>query len=343
MYGLLPLSELAKLYKDHGNKLIATNIRGYKGDTDVNEQIAKTATSEPGHFFYLNNGLTAYCERLEVANQDKANAKQKRITAHGISIVNGAQTSGSVASCIDPAATTTSPGHVFMKVISLEKCTTKGEFAKRITHSTNFQNQIGSRDFVALDEQQRRIANQLLLAGVSYHYKDSEDTPAPGPTDFTLDEATTACASLIQATNGDFCSRILANRKSLWSFEEVYPATEMYRSRYQRVFRPDRSARTIWRSVQTKRIVLDALRTTESGVRRQFFENCRWLILNVVFLRLHPQDGEALSLSTQEASDITQATLEFSEQLWTVCQAKGLVSSSVAGGGIYQSTLSLGV
>ena len=62
------------------------------------------------------------------------------------------------------------------------------EFAKRITRSTNFQNQIGSRDFVALDELQEHIANQLLMSGISYHYKDSEDTPVPGPKDFTLEE-----------------------------------------------------------------------------------------------------------------------------------------------------------
>jgi hypothetical protein len=332
VFGLLPLPELARLHKDYGKGLITANIRGYKGNTEVNEQIVNTVTTEPEHFFYLNNGLTAYCERLQVNNLDRADAEKKRITAFGISIVNGAQTLGSVATFAADAGDAAIPGHVFMKVISLERCADDREFAKRITRSTNFQNQIGSRDFVALDELQEHIANQLVMSGVNYHYKDSEDTPAAGPNDFTMEEATTACASLIQATDGDFCSRILANRKSLWSFEEVYPATEMYRSRYQRVFRPDRSARTIWRSVQTKRLVLDVLKTTETGVRKQFFENCRWLILNVVFLKLHPQDGEALSLSAQEIGDITTAALGYAEQLWTVCLGKGLVSPNPNGG-----------
>lgn len=328
VYGLLPLTELAQLYKEHGKKLITTNIRGYKGDTDVNEEIAKTAKDEPAHFFYLNNGLTAYCERFVVANQDRANAQKKRITAFGISIVNGAQTSGSIASCVDPAATTPAPGNVFIKVISLEKCQTKGAFAKRITHSTNFQNQIGSRDFAALDEQQVRISNQLLPAGISYHYKDSEDTPASDSSNFTLEEATTACASLVQTGDGDFCARILANRKSLWSLEEVYPANDLYRSRYSKVFRPDRSARTVWRAVQVQRVTIQALKTNEGGIRKAFFENCRWLILNVLLLKLRSEQGEAVTLSAEELNSIPATALDYAEKLWTICQAKGFVTSS---------------
>jgi len=332
VFGLLPLSELAQLYKEHGTKLISANIRGYKGDTEVNEQIVNTVRKEPEHFFYLNNGLTAYCERLLVNNLDRADSERKRVRAFGISIVNGAQTLGSVANGLSDSSTDAPPGHVFVKVISLERCDDDHDFAKRITHSTNFQNQIGSRDFVALDDLQDHIAKQLFMSGIYYHFKDSEDTPRPDQSNFTLEESTTACACLIQATDGDFCSRILANRRSLWSFEEVYPATEMYRSRYQRVFRPDRSARTIWRAVQSQRLVISALKTSETGVRKEFFENCRWLILNVIFLKLRPEAGESLTLSAQEATDLGKAALEYAEELWTVCQSKGYVTSRVGGG-----------
>ena len=31
-------------------------------------RIATTLKEEPHHFFYLNNGLTAFCERFEVKN-----------------------------------------------------------------------------------------------------------------------------------------------------------------------------------------------------------------------------------------------------------------------------------
>jgi len=259
VYGLLPLLELANLYTQHGRRLIAANIRAYKGNTAVNEQILNTSLEEPKYFFYLNNGLTAYCERLEVSNLDRANAEQKRIKSYGFSIVNGAQTLGSVAQSFAAVPAPTPEGFVFLKIVSLERCQDDREFAERITRSTNFQNQIGLRDFVALDEQQEIIANQLILSGITYHYKQDAEAPSPDATNFTLEEATTACACLAQQSDCDFCARVLANRQSLWSLDEIYPPEQFLRSRYSRVFRPDRSARMVWRAVQAQRLVIKAM------------------------------------------------------------------------------------
>lgn len=332
IYGLIPLAEIAALYRNCGPQLVAANIRAYKGRTEVNEHIALSVREEPQHFLYLNNGLTAYCERLEVNNLDRANAEAKRIRAFGFSIVNGAQTLGSIASVVPSSPEPPPAGYVFLKVISLERCEDDVGFAERITRSTNFQNQIGDRDFVALDEQQERIANQLVLSGVAYHYKEGEDTPTPDPTNFTLDEATTACALMANGPDCDFCARVLSNRRSFWSFDQVFPAGDLYRSRYAKVFRPDLSARAIWRAVQAQRIVKDALKTSEAGVRKDFFENGRWLILSVIFLRLKPQLGDDLTLTAHGETTLTQAAQDYAERLWTVCQAQGFVSSRAGGG-----------
>lgn len=331
VYGLLTLAELAALYVHHGRRLIAANIRAYKGKTEVNEQIVHTIREEPGHFFYLNNGLTAYCQRLEVHNLDRANTEQKRIKGYGFSIVNGAQTLGSVARSIAAAAAPPQV-FVFLKIISLERCEDDREFAERITRSTNFQNQIGLRDFVALDGQQEAIANQLTLSGITYHYKQDAEAPAPDATNFTLEEATTACACLVQQNDCDFCARVLSNRQSLWSMDGIYPPEELLCSRYSRVFRPDRSARAVWRAVQAQRIVIKAMQDNaraSNGVRKVFFENARWLILNVVFLKLRPDQGEALALTADEEAKITQATVEYSEALFENCAATGFVSRRV--------------
>jgi len=264
VYGLVSLADLAALYVLYGKKLIAANIRAYKGSTTVNEQIAATVAEEPEHFFYLNNGLTAYCQHLEVHNLDRANVEEKRIHAFGLSIVNGAQTLGSIARYFANPSNPAPNGFVFLKVISLAWCQDERGFAERITRSTNFQNQIGARDFAALDEQQERIGSHLEACGIHYHYKDDVDTPARDATNFTLDEATTACASLANKNDCDFCTHILADRQSLWSFETIYPESDLYRSRYEHIFRADMSARTVWRAVQTQRLVIDALKTNEA-------------------------------------------------------------------------------
>lgn len=342
VYGLLPLAQLANLYALHGRRLIAANIRAYKGNTAVNEQIASTVCEEPEHFFYLNNGLTAYCERIEVHNLDRANAELKRIKGYGFSIVNGAQTLGSVAQSFPVDPTQAPQGFVFLKIVSLERCPDDREFADRITRSTNFQNQIGPRDFVALDDQQEIIANQLTLSGISYHYKQDVEAPAPDATNFTLDEATTACACLAQQSDCDYCSRVLANRKSLWLMDEIYPPEEFLRSRYSRVFRPDRSARNVWRAVQTQRLVIEEMQgnaRASNGVRKAFFENARWLVLNVIFLKLHPEQGEDLQLSVDEITSISRATGEFAEILWVVCETQGFVSRrTISGTDIFEQT-----
>lgn len=338
VFGLLPLKDLADLYTQHGKRLVVANIRAYKGNTEVNEQILTTIQNEPERFFYLNNGLTAYCERLEVNNLDRANADSKRVTAYGLSIVNGAQTLGSVTEFFKKAPDSAPDGNVFIKIISLQRCEDDRAFADRITRSTNFQNQIGLRDFVALDEHQERIAKQLILSGITYHYKDDAETPDPDEANFTVHEATTASACLAKTPDcDDFCTRILANRRSLWSMEETYPTEEPLRSTYSRLFRADRSARTVWRAVQVQRLLIKAMQDSgkaSSGVRKAFFENARWLVLNVIFIKLRLEQGNELNLTIDEANLVSHRTIEFAEELWNVCETQGYVSRRLNVGGV---------
>jgi hypothetical protein len=302
--------------------LVGANIRGYKGNTAVNEQIVATLREQPQHFFYLNNGLTAYCQRLEIPPLERPKADEKRVRVYGLSIVNGAQTLGSILHHISGSSSQPLQGFVFLKIISLERCEDEHSFAKLITRSTNFQNQIGPRDFIALDDQQERIAAQLAASGISYYYKDETDIPDPDEQTFSIQEATTACAVLADASDCDLCARILANRQSLWSLEDVYP----------RLFNQERSPREVWRAVQTQRVVRSALRSSERGVRKEFFDNCRWLILNLIFLRLRPHQGTVLELTADEKTKISAAAVDYAERLWTVCQNKGLVTVGAAGG-----------
>ena len=330
VWGLIPLRELAALYSEYGRALVTANIRYYKGRTAVNAQILQTMREEPEHFFYLNNGLTAYCDRLTVHNNDRRNIDKKRITAKGFSIVNGAQTLGSIAVFLKEASAEELKGQVSIKVISLQRCEEDRKFAERITRSTNFQNQIGSRDFVALDEQQERIANELKLSGITYHYKDDAEMPDLDEYNFDLKEATTASACLAPSEDcADLCARILSHRASLWSMGNDYPAEERLRSRYSRVFRDDRSARQVWRAVQVQRLhvrVMKAAGRTEKGVRKAFFENARWLLLNMLFVKLRPQAGDEIMLSAQEMAKVSESSQSLADSLWVVCEAKGYVT-----------------
>jgi hypothetical protein len=112
-----------------------------------------------------------------------------------------------------------------------------------------------------------------------------------------LEEATTVLACLEHDADCDFCARVLSNRSSLWSFEPVFPVSAEVQTRHHRLFRPDRSARTVWRAVQAQRAVVGRMRENgraSTGKRKEFFENARWLVLHLIFLRQYPERGEEL-------------------------------------------------
>jgi hypothetical protein len=60
----------------------------------VNEAIAATVRERPADLFYLNNGLTAVCS--EIVPPPAHTFLQVALTLRGFSVVNGAQTVGSV-------------------------------------------------------------------------------------------------------------------------------------------------------------------------------------------------------------------------------------------------------
>lgn len=75
------------------------------------------------------------------------------------------------------------------------------------------------------------------------------------------------------------------------------------------------------------------------GVRKALFENVRWLILNVIFMKLHPEQGENLALSPTKTASISEAAIRYAESLWDVCVKLGFVSRrTVAGTDIFEQT-----
>ncbi|MGO7643803.1 AIPR family protein [Rhizobium ruizarguesonis] len=336
VYGLVPLERLKALYEEHGRMLVRANIRGFKGRTDVNEDIQKTLRNEAVHFHYLNNGLTAYCDRLELNNLDRTNSLKKRVTAKGFAVINGAQTLGSIAKCIAvPDGAAPPSGFAFIKIVSLERCEDDRAFAERISRTANFQNHVEMRDFAAAYPLHEQLAYTLRPHDIFYHFKIDEDTPKSDEDNFTIDDALTACACLKNANDCDFVTRVAANRTSLLSLEMVYPETELIRSRHERVFPPDLSARTLWRAVQMQVIVLKVMGDSAkaaTGATKAFYTYGRWLVLAVTLARHRPDQGEALALTDAEKADISARVSEYAEKLLALAVDRGFAAyDDVAG------------
>jgi hypothetical protein len=91
-------SWLRDLFGRHKTDLFSANLRGYLGsresDSNINNGIKTTADQEPENFYVYNNGITALVMDYTLGKRSKAGRK---LTTKGVSIVNGAQTTGSIA------------------------------------------------------------------------------------------------------------------------------------------------------------------------------------------------------------------------------------------------------
>ena len=93
----LQLRLLQDLYKKHKTNLFSANVRDFlvvkAGDSNINYQMQKSLNDMPRNFFVYNNGLTILTHRTE---REEISKTKVRVTIHGISIVNGAQTTGTI-------------------------------------------------------------------------------------------------------------------------------------------------------------------------------------------------------------------------------------------------------
>lgn len=89
--------------------------------------------------------------------------------------------------------------------------------------------------------------------------------------------------------------------------------------------------------MQTRRAVFERMLAelrSSTGVRKAFFENARPLVLNLIFLRLRPEQGDLLTLSADALAAISTETIAIAEVLWRACEKQGFVSNRVDRSGI---------
>lgn len=307
-YGQIPASKLTEIYAAHGDKLVERNIRKFRGLTAVNERIAETIAKSPTDFFYLNNGITAICRKLDILPISRDNRSAGQFMVQDFSIVNGAQTVGTIADQFRKAAPSSDP-LVFIKIISLEKG--HEGLGDQITRSTNFQNRVERVDFVALDPEQKRLKQTLALSNINYHYKKDDESIERDNKNFFVEEATVALACLASVLNvvplkrdpGDF-----------WDLENKE------NSNYRRLFNSGLSARTMWRAVQIARHVFKVVddRYRIERIRERFlcYKHAKFLILHIVFVKSSLAHKSELELTSEQVTELSHSTDLVAE---TVC------------------------
>ena len=159
---------LFDLYEAHRSALFSANLRDFLGarraTRNVNNNIRTTAESEPGVFYIFNNGITIVC--------NKADYNRETLNIYGISVVNGAQTTGAMHAAGRQHASNAS---VVARVIVVEDHT----MIPRIVAANNTQNAIVAWDRRSNDAVQIRLGQELSAKGIEYvHRRDSARKPA---------------------------------------------------------------------------------------------------------------------------------------------------------------------
>lgn len=149
-----PAQNLYDLYREHRTQLFSANVRDYLGsrrsDSNINNGIKTTAEVKPANFFVYNNGITG------IVNDYSFDQSTKKLTVSGLSIVNGAQTTGAIGSLPNRPDPTM---HVPIRLI---KCGNPDTIAEIVKYN-NSQNKINAPDFRSNDQYQKRITAEFRL------------------------------------------------------------------------------------------------------------------------------------------------------------------------------------
>ena len=147
----VPGQVIFDLFAKHGADLFSANVRDYLGSREstanINNGIKATATKNPENFWVYNNGITALVNGLSFKT---LKAGSLRLKLDGISIVNGAQTTGAIGSLPER------PDESLLVPIRFIWTNSRSR-VENIIRFNNSQNKVSASDFRSSDAIQKRL------------------------------------------------------------------------------------------------------------------------------------------------------------------------------------------
>lgn len=148
-------SWIQQLFSTYNDDLFSANIRGYlgsrKNENNINNNIKTTMEEQPENFFIFNNGITALVNKLHLPESHTSNI----LKIEGISIVNGAQTTGSIGSLKKSLQNTNSS--IPLRFIECKD----PKIIENIIRYNNSQNNVQVSDFRSTDFTQTRLRSEF--------------------------------------------------------------------------------------------------------------------------------------------------------------------------------------
>ncbi|NJO66193.1 MAG: hypothetical protein HC832_00975 [Leptolyngbyaceae cyanobacterium RM1_405_57] len=302
----VPGTWLRDIFNKYGDDLFSANYRGFLGITKrrkINTGIRQSAENDPNNFWVYNNGITVLT--LGFTEGKHLNT----VTLDGISIINGAQTTGSIGK-VDITRHDLKNVKVLCRVIQCSDPDTVGQIVKY----NNTQNEITTWDQYSNSPEQKRIAGEFENFGHAYSLKRG----------FSSSSIQLGIEQVIQpllAFNGDYQS---ASRGKNSLFER--------RSSYDQAFK-DKKARhilfvhTLSKAIDARKLELKEKQSTNQLVSIEekqlyLFRNLRFktFLIAVTAKCLESVIGEKVDLLqvafTPEASKNSNKSINDLAALW---------------------------
>ena len=156
---IIPGRLLADIYIEYGSKVLEGNVRAFLGTKSakgVNNGIKKTINNAPNNFFTYNNGIAVTASDAELCNY-QGQLYITKIT--DLQIINGGQTTASLAEALLKRTSTLREVYVPMKLTVISDRETKDEdgvlvydqMVKDIAKYANSQNKVTAADLFSND------------------------------------------------------------------------------------------------------------------------------------------------------------------------------------------------
>lgn len=281
-YGQVSGLQLAELWNQYGNSLFSKNIRKLLAETEINTEMKSTLEKEPQNFWYYNNGITIVCDKVKKSIKFGAERTFGIFECYGVSVVNGAQTVGTIGNYYKEKGVANCLENVFVsvKLVSANKDQEEqnGESDTKliydVTKANNRQNKIENRDFISLDIEQKRIAQELKPKGITYNLARSFEN-AVDDVSFDLEEATVALSNCYSSS-----ASTLVHREPglVWS--------DIEHARYKKIFNPSVTGYYVWNCVLVQRLLkksIEELKKTKRRDERSILTNGDDVILSIIF------------------------------------------------------------
>lgn len=154
-------------------KIFDENIRIYKPKHRINKSIIETALQLDNYqFFYLNNGITIFCENFDYMPGQRT----PRVEMKNFQIINGGQTSHSIFEAYKINSEIVKNIIILVRICEAKK---GSPIADKIRETTNSQIPVQTRDLRANDYIQRKLEDEFLELGYFYERKKNQHQDKP--------------------------------------------------------------------------------------------------------------------------------------------------------------------